>query len=51
VHRDRLHPYATTVKTELPIRDYNEALTFAIRDLVDNWSAYQRRYEEWLAQR
>jgi len=51
VHRDRLHPYSATVKTELPVQDYNEALTFAIRDLVDSWSIYRRRYEEWLAQR
>jgi len=47
-HCDRLHPYGATVKTRMNTQDYNEALTFAIQDLVDNWSDYRRRYKEWL---
>ena len=47
-HRDVLHPAGKTDKTEMAVRDYNEALTFAIRDLTDNWASYRRRYEEWL---
>lgn len=35
---------------EMSTRDYNEALTFALRDLADNWGSYRRRYEEWLHQ-
>jgi hypothetical protein len=31
-------------------QDYNEALTFAIKDLADNWEKYRRRYEQWLEQ-
>lgn len=50
-HCDRLYPYEPTVKTRMDTQDYNEALTFAIQDLVDNWSDYRRRYEEWLEQK
>ena len=50
-HCDRLRPYEPTVKTRMDTQDYNEALTFAIQDLVDNWSDYRRRYEEWLEQK
>ncbi len=47
-HRDVLHPSGKTDKTEIAIQDYNQALTFAIRDLNDNWDKYRRRYERWL---
>jgi hypothetical protein len=47
-HRDVLHPSGKTDKTETAVRDYNEALTFAIHDLTGNWAKYRRRYEEWL---
>jgi hypothetical protein len=50
-HRDVLHPSGKTEKTELAIQDYNEALTFAINDLADNWENYRRRYEQWLKQK
>jgi len=46
-HRDVLHPSGKTDKIETAVRDYNEALTFAIHDLTDNWAKYRRRYEEW----
>jgi DNA-directed RNA polymerase subunit L len=49
-HCDRLHPYEPTLKTRLVTRDHNEALTFAIRDLTNNWDKYRERYEKWLEQ-
>ena len=50
-HLDRLHPYQRKEKSTMATQDYNEALTFAIGDLVKNWSGYRRRYEEWLRQK
>lgn len=50
-HRDLLHPSGTTEKTEMATRDYNEGLTFAIKDLTDNWQKYRRRYQQWLTQK
>ena len=50
-HCDKLHPYNTAVKIEMATRDYNEALTAATDDLVNNWCTYQRRYARWLKQR
>lgn len=50
-HRDVLRPSGKTEKTEMAIQDYNEALTFAIKDLADNWEKYRRRYERWLKQK
>lgn len=32
-HRDVLYPSGQVEKTELLVRDYNDALTFALRDL------------------
>ncbi len=46
-HRDVLHPSGKIDKTEMML-DYNDALTYAIRDLAQNWEAYRRRYELWL---
>ena len=46
-HLDRLHLYQRKEKSTIATQDYNEALTFAIDDLVKNWSGYRRRYEEW----
>ena len=47
-HLDRLHPYQRAEKSTMAMQDYNEALTFAIDDLVKNWRGYRRRHEEWL---
>jgi len=47
-HCDRLHPYQKTVKTAMATNDYNEALNFAMNDLINNWVKYRKRYEEWL---
>lgn len=50
-HRDLLHPAGATDKSEISVGDYNQALTFAIQDLRQNWERYRRRYEEWLNQK
>ncbi|NHZ72671.1 MAG: hypothetical protein GWP17_06280 [Aquificales bacterium] len=47
-HCDKLHPYQATEKTVMATQNYNEALTFALDDLQDNWQHYRRRYERWL---
>jgi hypothetical protein len=47
-HRDRMHPHQPAEKTEMRVRDFNEGLTVAMFDLVNNWSDYRRRYEKWL---
>ena len=46
-HRDTLHTFREATKTEMPVCNYNEGLTFAIRDLSTNWETYRRRYEQW----
>lgn len=50
-HCDRLHPYKNAVKTIMATQDYNDALTFAIRDLTENWRKYRMKYQEWRKQR
>jgi hypothetical protein len=47
-HRDLLRPSGEVEKTDLAVRDDNEALTFAIQDLRRNWETYGRRCEQWL---
>jgi hypothetical protein len=47
-HRDRIHPHQEAEKTEMRVRDFNEGLTVAMFDLVNNWTEHRRRYEEWL---
>lgn len=47
-HCDRLHPYGETLKTRLPMTDYNAALAWVMNDLLENWATYRRRYETWL---
>ncbi|MGH7961131.1 MAG: DUF7718 family protein [Candidatus Binatia bacterium] len=49
-HRDVLRPSGETEKTTMAIQDYNAALTFALKDLTDNWEQYRRRYAQWLEQ-
>ena len=48
LHCDRLHPYEPAQKIRISARNLNEALTFAINDLTDNWKNYRRRYELWI---
>jgi hypothetical protein len=50
-HCDKLHPYESTLKTKMETKNYNDALNMALDDLVRNWQAYRRRYEEWLRQK
>lgn len=50
-HCDRLHPYEAATKVEIATRDYNEASTAAMNDLVSNWHTYRRRYARWLKQK
>jgi hypothetical protein len=50
-HCDLLYPYDPVIKTEMASRDYNDALTLALQDLVDNWGSYRKRYEAWLQRR
>ncbi len=50
-HCDKLHPYEAATKIEMATHDYNEALTTAMDDLVNNWRTYRRRYTQWLKQR
>lgn len=50
-HRDILHPFGEVRKESLATRNYNEALTFSIEDLTENWRKYRGRYEQWLQQK
>ena len=50
-HCDRLHPYEKSRKITIPTQDYNEALTFAMDDLVKRWRIYRRRFKEWLGKK
>lgn len=47
-HCDKLHPYRAAEKIILETQDYNDALTFALNDLQNNWPRYRQRYEKWL---
>ena len=47
-HCDMMHPYDPATKQRMATNDYNEALTFAMQDLTENWRMYRRRYEKWL---
>lgn len=49
-HRDLLHPSGKAEKKELSAQDYNQALTFAIRDIDLNWENYRQRFKQWLEQ-
>lgn len=49
-HRDILHPTQKEEKTEMPVQNYNEALTIEMDDIVEKRYDYHRRYEEWLSQ-
>lgn len=46
-HQDILHPHREAQKIKMNFEDYNEALTYAIQDLTENWLQYTRRYETW----
>ncbi len=45
-HRDRMYPNGEVKKVPLPYWDYNEALTFAERDIKSNWETYREQFEK-----
>lgn len=49
-HRDLLHPTHPAEKKEMQVKDFNEGLTYAIRDLTANWEKYRERYKVWQKQ-
>jgi hypothetical protein len=50
-HRDTMHPHRDAIKETLDLRDFDEALTFAIEDLSRHWRRYRQRYERWQTNR
>ncbi len=50
-HCDKLHPYEAATKIKMETYDYNDALTTAMDDLINNWNTYRRRYAQWLKQK
>ncbi len=47
-HCDLLHPSGVAEKRQMAVKNNNEALTFAIQDLTNNWEFYRQRYKQWL---
>ena len=47
-HCDKLNPDGSQEKQALPIRDFNEALTYAQNDLRANFRRYCERFKEQL---
>ena len=47
-HRDVLHPDGTQDKRPMPVNDFNEALTYAQKDIRANFRRYCARFKEWL---
>jgi len=47
-HCDILRPGGIQDKYPLPIRDFNEALTYAQQDIRANFRRYCARFKEWL---
>ena len=43
-HKDILTFNGTVTKYELPFTDYNVALTFAEKDLKENWLVYREKF-------
>ena len=43
-HKDVLAFNGTATKYELPFTDYNVALTFAEKDLKENWLIYRENF-------
>ncbi len=43
-HKDILSYRGETTKEELPFNDFNLALTFAEKDLKDNWQKYRELF-------
>lgn len=47
-HIDTMKPDGSQTKTKLEIQDYNEALTWSIKDVKNRWEFYRQRYERWM---
>jgi hypothetical protein len=47
-HQDVSKPDGSQVKEDLPVQDYNEALTWSIGEIKRRWEFYRRRYERWM---
>jgi hypothetical protein len=47
-HTDISHPDGTQETRELHIQNYNDALTWAIKELHTRWEFYRERYEKEL---
>ncbi len=43
-HKDLLNPDGTREKILIGITDFNEALTFADKDIDENWPRYKDRF-------
>ena len=43
-HKDRLSYKGDVIKEEVPFNDFNLALTFAEKDLKDNWQKYKEHF-------
>jgi hypothetical protein len=43
-HKDRLPYKGEVMKERLPFSDFNSALTFAEKDLKDNWQKYRAHF-------
>lgn len=46
-HRDLMRPLRPPEKREMRVKDFNEGLTFALKDLAAHWEKYRERYEQW----
>ena len=49
-HLDIIHLTNKEEKTEMPVQNYNEALTIAMNDIVEKRYGYRWRFEEWQSQ-
>lgn len=47
-HRDILRPDGSQEKQPMPVNDYNEALTYAQKDIMANFRRYCARFKEQL---
>lgn len=43
-HKDILRPSGRAVKIRLAETDYNKAMTFAMKDLQENWPSYKAEF-------
>jgi len=44
-HMDTTHPDGAKTTKDLPMQDYNEALTWSLEHLKRRWKFYRQRYE------